>query len=168
MTSAGAALEGNKSIRGKLPDEIMRRTNLALVASPGRGSVVLEFSPVASTEAEERYPGGELTFEGPKQPLVQRAVEVALGVIDLAAIEDPLAVPANLAELGPRVAAKALELAELAAAGRFDVDMTWDEPGARAGVAEPVRARWPNWWRTCGPSTSTPRTSPYRGAADGE
>lgn len=33
------------------------------------------------------------------------------------------------AELGPRVAAKALELAELAAAGRFDVDMTWDEPG---------------------------------------
>ena len=71
----------------------MRRTNLALVASPGRGSVVLEFSPVASTEAEERYPGGELTFEGPKQPLVQRAVEVALGVIDLAAIEDPLAYP---------------------------------------------------------------------------
>lgn len=129
VTSAGAALEGNKSIRGKLPDEIMRRTNLALVASPGRGSVVLEFSPVASTEAEERYPGGELTFEGPKQPLVQRAVEVALGVIDLAAIEDPLAVPANLAKLGPRVAAKALKLAELAAAGRFDVDMTWDEPG---------------------------------------
>ena len=30
-----------------------------------------------------------------------------------------------------------------------------------------MRARWPNWWRTCGPSTSTPRTSPYRGAADG-
>lgn len=126
VTSTGAAIEGNKSVHN-LPDELKRRTKLMLTASPGPGSVILEFAPDVD-EAEERYPHGEATFDGPTEPLVQRSVNGAMDVLDLAS-RDIADLTATLADWGPRVASKALELAELAAAAQLDVDLTWEESG---------------------------------------
>lgn len=126
VTSAGASTEGSRSIR-HLPEDIVRRTKLALTASPGSGSVVLEFAPLID-ETEERYPGGELTLDGPSIPLVQKSIAVAMHVIDLAS-RSGLDLEDEFAELGPRVASKALDLAELAASSQVDIDLTWEEPG---------------------------------------
>ena len=127
VTSTGAATEGKKSIK-KIPEEIFRRTSLALSAAPMPGSLVLEFVPSADAGGE-RYPGGEAAMDGPAEPLVEKAVNVALDVLDLASSEDPLSLPEKLADLGPRVATKALELSELAASAQLDLDLTWEVSG---------------------------------------
>lgn len=126
VTSTGAAIEGKKSIR-KLPDDILRRTRLSLTASPGPGSVILEFAPQVD-EAAERYPEGGTTFEADAIALVQRSVNAAMDVLDLAS-RDKVDLMASLADWGPRVASKALELAELAATAQLDLELTWEETG---------------------------------------
>lgn len=126
VTSAGAAIEGRKSV-GNLPEEIKRQTKLVLTASPGVGSVILEFAPQVN-EAEERYPGGQTAIEDQPESLVQRSVNAALDVLDLASREK-VDLTASLADWGPRVASKALELAEHAAAAQLDLDFTWEETG---------------------------------------
>ncbi|MGB3334395.1 MAG: hypothetical protein WBA79_16485 [Mycobacterium sp.] len=126
VTSTGGAIEGKTSTR-KLPDAIRRRTKLFLTASPGAGSVILEFAPQVD-EPAERYPGGETTFDGDEVALVQRSVNAAMDILDLAS-HDKIDLTASLAGWGPRVASKALELAELAAAAQLDLELTWEETG---------------------------------------
>jgi hypothetical protein len=126
VTSTGGAIEGKKSIR-KLPEDIQRRTQLLLTASPGPGSVILEFAPHVD-EAGERYPGGVATLQGDEVALVQRSVNAAMDVLDLASRDD-VDLGASMAYWGPRVASKALELAELAATAQLDLELTWEETG---------------------------------------
>lgn len=128
VTSTGAAAEGNRSIR-RLPEEITRKTSLALSASPSPGSLILEF--VANVdEAAERYPGGEPElFDEERVPLVERAVDTAFDVLDMTMDADPGDLVDRLADLGPRVASKALDLAELASDANLDLDLTWEVPG---------------------------------------
>lgn len=128
VTGAGGAVEGNLSARGQLPSDIVARTRLDLVASPSPGSVVLEFEPHAD-EADERYPGGTTNIDGEPTPLVERAVDEAMDVLALAAEGLETDLTAAFSARGPRVAARARDLADLAASADIDIDTTWEVPG---------------------------------------
>ncbi|MGW4581937.1 hypothetical protein ACWELP_24910 [Rhodococcus aetherivorans] len=131
VTVTGAALQGQTSTRGRIRDDVVRRTRLALSASPSEGSVVLEFEPVED-EAQERYPKGETTVDGPAAPLVEQSVEAAIGVLGAAASSglNVDEVHQLFASLGPRVAAATRALAGTAAKARLDLNLSWDRPGS--------------------------------------
>ncbi|QSE94163.1 hypothetical protein JWS13_38980 [Rhodococcus pseudokoreensis] len=130
VTSAGASHEGVKYSRGPISQEIIQRTQLALTSSPGRGSVVLEFQPVAD-ESRERYPNGEIPLVGENAPLVEASVDIAFSVLSTAADLDKQldSVDELFGDLGVRVASAALALAETAASARLDLNLSWQRPG---------------------------------------
>ena len=131
VTSAGAALEGNKSIRGKLPDEIMRRTSLALVASPGRGSVVLSSRPLPPPKPRSATLVAS-SHSGVPSSLLSSEPSVCTRRHRLGGDRGPTGGTRQSRRARPARGRQALELAELAAAGRFDVDMTWGTNRAHA------------------------------------
>lgn len=128
VTGVGGAVEGNLSARGSLPADVVERTRLDLVASPSPGSVVLEFEPHAD-EASERYPEGQTRIDGESTPLVERAVNEAMDVLALASSGLEVDLADAFANRGPRVAARARDLAELAGISNLDIDTTWEVPG---------------------------------------
>ena len=130
VTVSGAALQGQTGVRGRLRADVVERTRLALSASPGPGSVVLEFEPVID-EASERYPKGETRTDGPPIPLVEQSVETALDVLAVANGDGPNfdVVEAFFQDLGPRVAAAARTLATTAAKASLDLNVGWERPG---------------------------------------
>ncbi|MGJ6124909.1 hypothetical protein QN239_20290 [Mycolicibacterium sp. Y3] len=127
VTSAGASSEGVTHPRGRVPDEVLARTKLLLNASPGPGSVVLDFEP-AVDEAAERYPDGQAAVEE-ITPLIETSMDIAFQVLELAG-------NANVGELadekfrqwGPRVASAARELADAAAKADIDINAAWEKP----------------------------------------
>lgn len=130
VTASGAAVEGQTGMRGRIKEDTVRRTRLALTASPAPGSVILKFEPFAD-EAAERYPGGQASLDDPRLPLVERSVETALSVLSVAG-QPNLGfdqVEMLFAPLGARVASAAKSLATTASNSALDLHLTWERAG---------------------------------------
>lgn len=130
VTSAGAACRGVKSSRGRIARDIAERTQLALTASPGRGSVTLEFEPVIQ-ESDERYPKGKIPLINPNIPLIEESLDITFDVLNAAAHLDGKrdSIDELFKGLGVRVASAALALTEGAASSSLDLNLTWQRPG---------------------------------------
>ncbi|ANQ74429.1 hypothetical protein [Rhodococcus sp. 008] len=130
VTCAGASVRGFTSSHGRIAGEIEELTQLALTSSPGRGSVVLEFEPVA-VESAERYPGGEISILGENTPLIEESLDVAFGVLSTAAdIDQKLeSIDKLFLGLGVRVASAALALADTISSASLNLDLSWQRPG---------------------------------------
>lgn len=139
VTAVGAALEGVKTARGRVPEGIAHRTRLALVAAPGAGSLVLSLQPT-SNPLEEVEQGGDRVMADPPRPLADQACEALLGLVgqtsavELRNAED---LAGEFQKLGPRVATSVQALASAIVAADVSLDADWREPGAPT-----LRASW--------------------------
>lgn len=129
VTTSGASRMGSTTMKGKIPAEIADKTQLELAASPGQGSVVLEFQPVAD-EAAERYPNDEVRVDGQPTPLVEDSIDTAFRVLAVASNPGVTGdeVEQLFEELGPRVAYAAKILTDIAAQARLDLNIMWERP----------------------------------------
>lgn len=147
VTATGAALEGIKSIRGKLPIAVVFRTRLVLSASPARGSVVFLVEPKQPPMAEAEPEGNQaLTPEMAKRPLADLASEALVEL--LAATHDTPdhtdALVTRLRDLGPRVGSAVGGLARAIEESDITLDVTWREPmrPTRRAVVKPYEAKY--------------------------
>ncbi|QXT62889.1 hypothetical protein [Tessaracoccus palaemonis] len=147
VTATGAALEGIKSIRGKLPAEVVLRTRLVLSASPARGSVVFLVEP-KQLPMEEVEPGGNraITPEIAKRPLADLAseslVELLAATHDTPDLTDELVT--RLRDLGPRVGSAVGGLARAIEESGITLDVAWREPTrpTRRAIVKPFEAKY--------------------------
>lgn len=139
VTATGAALEGVKSSRGRVPDSVSLRTQLVVTASPLPGSVVLKVAPKQSP-LEESEPGGQTTAEElARRPLADRASERLVEFLSASAgLEsgggDEIA--RQLRELGPRVSGAVGALAQVIDKTNVTLDVSWREPARRTRRVE--------------------------------
>lgn len=147
VTATGAALEGVKSIRGKLPAAVVFRTRLVLSASPARGSVVFLVEPKQSPLTESEPEGNRaLVPEMEQRPLADLASETLVEL--LAATHDTPghadALVARLRDLGPRVGSAVGGLARAIEESGITLDVAWREPArpTRRAIVKPYEARY--------------------------
>jgi hypothetical protein len=130
VTNFGAALKGNKTIRGALPSSISQQTKLLLTASPLPGSIVFALSPKVSGY-DELYSQPAL-FSNENSPLADEAV---VGILELLAQIDTSSPGASdefiseLDELGPRFTQSLGELLGELSFHHMDTEVVWNEPG---------------------------------------
>ncbi len=132
--AVGASIEGFRALGGTIPSKIAKRTELALVASPLPGSVVLEVAP-SMPRVEDFRPEGEpalLDIEttiGAKT-LADCAFEEFSNLLADLSCETPNqdAFVEHLAELGPRVASNVQSLCETVDRSQIDIDFEWRDP----------------------------------------
>lgn len=136
--SIGASLEGFKALSGQIPVSVTNKTELALVASPFPGSVILEIAPSMS-RLEDLYPKGEALFDVEKEigakPLADSAfVELSklLGSLSDEQVEQDKFVE-HLEDLGPRVASSVQNFCDVLDRNEIDVDFGWEEPSGERG-----------------------------------
>ena len=131
VSAVGANLDGHDSGRGRISQEVVRKTTLLVDASPLPGSVQVVMIPKADALAEVE-PGGPSLFEDllPKErTLADRASEIAIGLLTLPDDPDLDDWTGKVRSGGPRVARtlrrmfSAIEKADIA------VDASWQEPG---------------------------------------
>jgi hypothetical protein len=148
ITATGASHEGFRGLRGGFPALVQARTQLRLVASPGMGSVVLDFEP-EMPPADELSPDGQTPLFGEeRRQLSDLAVEQAFDLLvmarDLGPDADEGPFMERISAHGPRVAACLREFTKTLAAADFDADLSWREPGqptlhARIPAADSAR-----------------------------
>ncbi len=131
--SIGASLEGFKALSGQIPDSVINKTKLSLVASPFPGSVILEIAP-STPRLEDLYPNGEALFDVEKEigakPLADSAfaeLSRLMGVLSVEQIEQDKFIE-RLEDLGPRVASSVQGLCDVLDRNEMDVDFRWEEP----------------------------------------
>ena len=148
VTAVGAALEGHKAVRGKIPSGISERTSLMLEAAPEPGSVIFNITPKGDA-LEEIEPEGQrsLMEDYRGRPLVDKASERVVSLIgDLANanLEATDSLARTLGDLGARVGANLSHLANMISKSDIAVDLSWEEPRhetIRSRVS-PEQARW--------------------------
>lgn len=146
ISAVGATLEDIKSIRGGLPQDVVRRTALVLNASPSPGSVVLNIMP-KSNPLPEVEPGGEARMFDIPRPLADRASEQLielLGTVAHASLDSLDGLSVTMMELGPRVGGSLSALGAALEKANITLDAIWrepDHPTVRAEVT-PSEARW--------------------------
>ncbi len=132
--AVGASIEGFKALSGSIPSKIAKRTELALVASPLPGSVILEVAP-SMPRIEDFRPNGEpalfdvgTTIDA--KTLADCAFEELSSLLSDLSCETPDqdVFVEHLAELGPRVASNVQSLCETVDKSQIDVDFAWREP----------------------------------------
>ena len=137
VTSIGGSLKGHKTVRGKMPYEIVQDTALTLDSSPIPGSVILIISP-------QRLPAEELESEN--MALFDRKTEQLIDLVfpKLSLLfDDMVSLPENphqeldpenstlamhLRDLGPRVASSLRRFSGVTASSNFSVDISWSQP----------------------------------------
>ena len=131
--SVGASIASFKSLKGAIPSSLAKRTELALVASPLPGSVVLEVAPT-KPRLEDLYPEGVPLFDleetiGAK-PLADSAFEELASLMSDLAVDEPNQdkFVEHLSELGPRVASSVSTLCDAIDRDGIDVDFEWRPP----------------------------------------
>jgi len=130
VQAVGGAIEGSRSAMGRLPIDIVRRTQLLLDASPVPGSVVLNLTPKAAPDLETTPNGMRRLFDTPR-PLADRASEQVISLLSQAAdpqLDQLEAFSEELRQLGPRVATSVRALATALNRAHVDVDVVWVEP----------------------------------------
>ena len=132
VTAYGAAIEGVKTARGRVPVDVASRTRLSLMGAPGAGSLVLRIEPASSPLAEVE-PDGQRPLVDVARPLADAAAE---GVIRLlaatsnASLDATDDLSATLRDLGPRVAASLRDFAATVETANVALDVSWREPSA--------------------------------------
>lgn len=132
VTAIGAAENGFKNLRGRLPSGIASKTQLLLNAGARPGSVVLEFEPAMSPE-DELYPDRVVPLIADDQEqLVDVSMKKAIALVSSVSALGPDAdhsdFLAQVSQLGPRAATALSEVAKSVSTARFDVDIEWREP----------------------------------------
>lgn len=139
VLASGLSLSGFKTLRGRLPNDVVSKTLLHLDGTAMAGSLVFTVVP-ATLPGNEISPGGQAEFfrEDEKQ-LVDKAVEQSVGLLNsskqLSADPDDSEFLANVLEAGPRVASTLRDLADSLVQGRFNTELAWNEPGERRIVS---------------------------------
>lgn len=132
--AVGASIEGFRALSGSIPSKITKRTELALVASPLPGSVVLEVAPSIPRVEDFRPEGEQALFDVETtidaKTLADCAFEEFSSLLSDLSCETPDqdAFVKHLAELGPRVASNVQSLCETVDRSQIDVDFEWREP----------------------------------------
>lgn len=132
--AVGASIEGFRALSGSIPSKIAKRTELALVASPLPGSVVLEVAPSIPRVEDFRSEGEQALFDVETtidaKTLADCAFEEFSSLLSDLSCETPDqdAFVKHLAELGPRVASNVQSLCETVDRSQIDVDFEWREP----------------------------------------
>lgn len=131
IDATGAAIEGITTARGRLAESIISRTRLNLEASPQPGSVRLLLTP--ATPVSDEIPDDVALFDadGDDDQLADRAIRVALDLIDDGVNSGPVAdeFADTVRSRGPRVASALLSFAESLSDGSFNIDLGWEQPG---------------------------------------
>ncbi|WP_251158108.1 hypothetical protein [Caniella muris] len=140
IDAIGAALSGFRSARGAIPSSISGRTGMSVVASPARGSVVIEVSP-SLPRADDLRPDGDGLFDVEGcgvRPLADQAFTEFSRLVGDLRDEDPYEARFidHLTDLGPRVASALKGFCEVVGKGAVDLDLDWSEPnGATESAA---------------------------------
>lgn len=148
VTATGAALEGIKSVRGRLSADVISRTKLVLTASPLPGSVVFLVEPKQSPMLEAE-PAGQaaLTPDLAKRPLADRASSALVDLLQAtneASPEQVDTLATQLRELGPRVGSAIDGLARAIEDTDVTLDVDWREPSVatKRAVVTPYQAKF--------------------------
>lgn len=131
LSNIGATLEHISQKAGRLPQSVLDRTELCLVAAPGAGSVVLKVE-ARQEPLNEMHGKGNNSLFASRRPLIDRSSEVLLDLLELSSqIENETAreeLRGTLVELGPRVAGSVLLLSKSLNHSNIDLDANWEEP----------------------------------------
>lgn len=145
VTAVGASLEDIHSARGRIPASVTQRTELALTAAPGAGSLVLRIHPT-SDALEETAPNGQARLLESPRPLVDRAATELFDLLSIGSsgpghVDD---VARRLRTHGARVGSALRSLATALAESAVSFEVTWREPGSSTLRASwtPAEARW--------------------------
>lgn len=145
VDAAGASIQGSKSVRGRVPESVTRKTSLLLTASPSPGSLNLDFHPAIRPQDELSEDGSVPLIEDSDQ-LVDKAMRLVFATLDEAVLDEvvPEHFASRLLEAGPRFAAALQRLSSAFARASFDADLSWakpHEPTMRVSASEQNFAR---------------------------
>lgn len=131
VTSIGASLEGVRSASGNFPASIVERTELNLVASPARGSVVLALE-AAQEPLDEIHGFGKNSLFGEDRALIDRSADLLLSLLDFPLEpgdhHSEAALALQLRDVGPRATGAISNLAQALHSTNVDLDARWDVP----------------------------------------
>lgn len=132
VTAVAASLEGFRQVRGRVKDDIQRRSEIVMTAAPAPGSLVLHIGPKAPPLAEAE-PNGQTPLLGERdRPLADLATErliVLLDELGKAHPEESADLAAEqLRGLGPRVGSAIRSLAAAVEASNITLTVDWEEP----------------------------------------
>ena len=133
IDAMGSSLRGVKTAKGRLPNDVLKRTKLDLVASPAAGSGALIVAP-HSDPAEETAPEGQVSlFSEDSRQLADQAIEATLNLLELGSRPDPVAddFVERIQEWGPRVASAILKASNSFSKRNFDLEISWKEPSKK-------------------------------------
>lgn len=144
VAAVGAALRDHVSNRGAIPGYLLDLTRLRMTPETAAGSLVVTVRPEADPE-EEMFPDGEVPLLGTQPPLVDDALERALGILSAPGQGrlDNDQLGADLTTLGHRTAAAARTLAARLDRAGVGLDVAWRVPGeaTRRGTLTHEQAR---------------------------
>jgi hypothetical protein len=139
VLASGLSLSGFKTLRGRLPSDVVSKTLLHLDGSALAGSLVLTVVPATLPEQEISPDGQAEFFRDNEKQLVDQAVERSVDLLNLSKSIGPSADDSvflsEVLEAGPRVASTIRDLADSLIQGGFGTELTWNEPGQRRLVA---------------------------------
>lgn len=148
ISATGAALTGARGSKGRLPRDVLLRTQLLLTASPAAGSIVFHLEPKQSPLDEVQPTKGQeaLTEDLTARPLADRAAEALVNLLATGeeSPEGAETMSEILRELGPRVGSAVTYLAHAIDAANVTVDAAWQEPdhGTRRAKVTPSVAKY--------------------------
>lgn len=128
VSAIGANLLGHVSAKGKLPDAVIRATELHLSPAPGFGSIVFEL--------HRSDPG--VLVEGIEDSVLDDSFRMFFEVIEEASRNSQAldATPAAMKSIGPRAARHIFQLCEVLVSEGMGVDFDWANS---VGKSEKVR-----------------------------
>lgn len=139
VLASGLSLSGFKTLRGRLPSDVVSKTLLHLDGSALAGSLVLTVIPATPPEQEIMPDGQAEFFRDDDKQLVDQAVEKSVSLLNMAKEIGPDADDseflAEVLDAGPRVASTLRDLADTLVQGDFDTELAWNEPGQRRLVS---------------------------------
>lgn len=134
VSATAAALSDIKSLRGKLPTDIVTKSQLMLDASPTSGSVVLNLVPKAEP-LHEVEPEGTPSILDDVRPLADHAMQRLLTALSVITESSDAAVAENIEEqlkaLGPRTSSALSSFASVVERSSITVEASWQEPAQK-------------------------------------
>lgn len=139
VLASGLSLSGFKTLRGRLPSDVVSKTLLHLDGSALAGSLVLTVVPATSPEQEILPDGQAEFFRDDEKQLVDQAMETSVSLLNMSKQVGPdadqSAFLAQVLDAGPRVASTLRDLADSLVHGQFNTELAWNEPGQRRIVS---------------------------------
>lgn len=141
MNAIGASIKGFSSSSGQIPFNITDRTELMMVASPSRGSVVIHIQPKMN-QFEDLCPDGtpmlDVGEEFEAKPLADECFETFINIISSTVEDSPEheELIELLTDLGPRASSSIRTFCETLGKDGLDLDVKWQEPTLKSLKSE--------------------------------